>query len=162
MNELALVMAVQGVDTLEKERSIGRTARVAVVSAYCSGCGRRIELTPAGECPQGHLRSMLRDVRQGVAAPAAPVGSSAAERAPRTTPPPVEPSRAHELLAQVLGKAIVIVPAAVIIAFGLWTGYESVAGAGVSVLGAILMSVGSLVLTVGLAFVWASRRGRKR
>jgi len=133
-----------------------------VVSAYCSGCGRRIELTAEEECPQGHLRSMLRDVRQGVAAPAATAGTAAADRAPRATPLPVGPSRTHELLAQVLGKSIVIVPVAAIIAFGLWTGYESMAGTGASVLEAILMSVGSLVLTVGLAFVWASRRGRKR
>jgi uncharacterized membrane protein len=71
---------------------------------------------------------------------------------------PDEPSRYHELLAQVIGKSVVIVPAAAVIAFGLWTGYESVAGVGVSVLEAILMSIGSLALTVGIAFVWAARR----
>ena len=103
---------------------------------------------------------MLRDVRQGVAAPVRAADSIS--RAPRGTPPPPETSRSHELFAQFIGKSVVIVPVAAIIAFGLWTGYESMAGTGVSVLGAILMSAGSLALTVGLAFVWASRRGRKR
>jgi len=103
---------------------------------------------------------MLRDVRQGVAAPAhtaIPVG-----RTSRATSPPPETSRSHELFAQVIGKSVVIVPVAAIVAFGLWTGYESMAGTGASVLEAILMSAGSLALTVGIAFVWASRRGRKR
>jgi hypothetical protein len=133
---------------------------VLATSAYCSGCGRKVDLTPGGECPQGHLRSMLRDVREGVAAK--PAGVPAATRSPRpiATPPEVSPS--HEILAQVIGKSVVIVPAAAILAFGLWTGYESVAGTGVSVLSAILMSVGSLVLTIGIAFVWASRRGGRR
>ncbi len=128
-------------------------------SAYCSGCGRRVDLTPTQECPQGHLRSMLRDVRQGVAAP-----RTAAARAQAAGPvaPPSEPSRWHELLAQVIGKSVVILPVAAVIAFGLWTGYESVAGEGVSVLTAILLSAASLAFTVGLAFVWAARRGGSR
>jgi hypothetical protein len=103
---------------------------------------------------------MLRDVREGLAAP--PTASAGADRGRTPAPPLPETSPTHELLAQVIGKSVVIVPAAAIIAFGLWTGYESVAGKGVSVLGAILLSVGSLVLTVAVAFVWASRRGGSR
>lgn len=101
---------------------------------------------------------MQRDVREGVAAPPR-------SAAPTVSAPPAlsgDPSRSHEVMAQVIGKSVVILPVAAIIAFGLWTGYESVAGTGVSVLGAILMSVASLAGTIGLAFVWASRRGNKR
>lgn len=126
-------------------------------SAQCSGCGRRVDLTSAGECPQGHLRSMLRDVRQG----AAPARARTQDNLPavRWTEPSAGVSRWHELLAEVIGKSVVIVPVAAILAFGLWTGYEAVAGKGVSVLEAVLTSVGSLALTVGLAFAWAARRG---
>ena len=99
---------------------------------------------------------MLRDVRQG-AAPA-PAGTQDYRPAVRWTEPSAGMSRWHELLAQVIGKSVVIVPVAAVVAFGLWTGYEAVAGKGVSVLEAVLMSVGSLALTIGLAFVWASRR----
>ncbi len=125
-------------------------------SAQCSGCGRRVDLTSAGECPQGHLRSMLRDVRQGTAP--APATTQENRPAVRWTEPSAGMSRWHELLAEVIGKSVVIVPVAAIIAFGLWTGYEAVAGKGVSVLEAILTSVGSLALTIGLAFAWAARR----
>jgi hypothetical protein len=103
---------------------------------------------------------MLRDVRQGVAAPLAV--SSVSSTSSRPTAQPRETSPLHELLAQVIGKSVVIVPVAAIIAFGLWTGYEAVAGKGVSVFEAFLLSVGSLLLTVGLAFAWASRRGGSR
>jgi hypothetical protein len=126
-------------------------------SAYCSGCARRVDLTSEAECPQGHLRSMLRDVRQGVATPTPGVA--------RSQPPSLqasETSRWQEVLAQLLGKSVVIVPVAAIVAFGLWSGYESVAGQGVSTFEAMLLSVGSLALTVGLAFAWAARRGGRR
>ena len=130
---------------------------MVVRSAHCRGCGRRVELTAEGECPQGHLRSMLRDVREGVAVPQA-ASPLPAQSPSRPSVPVDDTSRGHEVLAMVLGKAIVIVPVAAILAFGLWTGYESVAGEGVSVAKALLLSAGSLALTVGLAFVWASRR----
>jgi hypothetical protein len=102
---------------------------------------------------------MLRDVRQR-AAPPRTVRPDV--RAAEPVAMPGDSPLWHELLAQVIGKAVVIVPVAAVIAFGLWTGYESVAGKGVSVLQAILLSVGSLALTVGIAFVWAARRGNKR
>jgi len=133
---------------------------VVVVSAHCRGCGRRVDLTPEGECPQGHLRAMLRDVRQGVAAQ--PTSVPATGRVSRPNVASTDPSRSHEILAQVIGKSVVIVPVAAVIAFGVWTGYESYAGRGVSVLGALLLSVASLLFTVGLAFVWASRRNGRR
>ena len=125
-------------------------------SAYCGGCRRRVDLTPEGECPRGHLRSMLRDVRRGAVAP--PAGAQGSGPVLRPADPLPAMSGSHEALAQVIGKSVVIVPAAAIIAFALWTGYESVAGEGVSVLQAILLSVGSLALTLGLAFAWAARR----
>jgi hypothetical protein len=98
---------------------------------------------------------MLRDVRLGTdALPTKTAIRHPAARAPASVSPT---SRRRDLLAQVIGKSVVIVPVAAVIAFGLWIGYESVAGRGVSVLMAILTSVGSLALTVGLAFVWAAR-----
>lgn len=134
---------------------------MVVRSAHCRGCGHRVDLTAEGECPQGHLKSMLRDVREGPATP--PTASPAPVRTRGTSPVPVaDVPRGQELLAVVLGKAIVIVPIAAILAFGLWTGYESAAGEGVSVAKALLISAGSLALTVGLAFVWASRRSAGR
>jgi hypothetical protein len=100
---------------------------------------------------------MLRDVRQGSSAPATERPAGRALSGEVTSE---ELSRRHELLAQVIGKSVVIVPAAAVLAFGLWTGYEAVAGQGVSLLQAILLSAGSLALTVGLAFVWAGLHGR--
>ena len=97
---------------------------------------------------------MLRDVREG-AAPQAPL--------PRVLGPSVEEMpRSHELTALVLGKSIVILPVFAVLAFGLWTGYEAASGDGVSVVQALLISAGSLALTIGLAFVWASRRNARR
>jgi len=127
--------------------------------AYCNGCGTRVQLTEQGECPRGHLRSMLRDVREGeVVATAAP---GAASGAPKPAAPLGQPA-SHELLSAVIGKAFVIVPLAAIVAFGLWTGYDFGVGSGMSVGLAILMSIASLAGTVGLAFVWARITSKKR
>jgi cation transporter-like permease len=105
---------------------------------------------------------MLRDVRSGAVVQAVGIpGSGAPPRtvtAPRFGTESPAPSRAHELFAQFIGKSVVLIPVAVIVAFGLWTGYESGAAQGLSVFEAAMISVGSLALTVGLAFVWASRR----
>lgn len=128
--------------------------------AYCNGCGRRVQLNNAGECPQGHLRSMLRDVRQGVEAE--PVRPARASDTRRKAGAPIEQPPSHELLSAIIGKAFVIVPVAAIVAFGLWTGYEQGIGSGMSAGAAGLMSVGSLVITVGLAFAWAAFRRKRR
>lgn len=122
--------------------------------AMCSGCGRRVVLTPQGECPQGHLRSMLRDIRDGVEPP--PVATVA----PTPRPPAPAPS-GDDLVAAVLGKAVIIVPIVAIIAFALWTGYEESVGSGTSAWVALLLSVGSLALTIGGAVLWVGMRKRK-
>jgi len=61
----------------------------------------------------------------------------------------------------VIGKAFVWVPVAAIVAFALWTGYEQGVGSGMSVGAALLMSLGSLAITIGIAFAWAAMRRRK-
>jgi hypothetical protein len=104
---------------------------------------------------------MLRDVRDGeVVVAAAPATTTGAPK-PGAAAPFGQPA-SHELLSVVIGKAFVIVPLAAIVAFGLWTGYEQGVGSGMSAGFAILMSIGSLAGTVGLAFVWARLASRKR
>ena len=97
---------------------------------------------------------MLRDVRTGAAPPAPSTGIAA--------PTVQDMPTSHELVAVVLGKAVIIVPVAAVLAFGLWTGYEAAARDGVSVVQALLISAGSLALTIAIAFVWASRRSGRR
>ena len=123
--------------------------------AYCSGCGRRVQLTESGECPQGHLRSMLRDVREGVEPDPRPGPATGPSRGGAVSG---EPPRSHEMLSAVIGKAFVLIPVGAILAFGLWTGYEQGVGGGMSAGVAALVSVASLVATVGLAFLWAAMR----
>jgi hypothetical protein len=128
------------------------------VSANCSGCGRRVELTEQGECPQGHLRSMFRDIREGGLPASQPLRSSS----PRVAAGPRQRSSdPGDALAWVIGKSVVIVPVAAILAFGLWTGFAGATAQGGSAGEAALISVGSLAVTVGIAFAIASRRKRR-
>jgi len=110
---------------------------------YCGECGSYVVLTERGTCPNGHPRSSLRGVREG----------SLAE-----TPAVAHPRRPeyHDdggLLAQVIGKGIIIVPVALVIGWGMWTGYEQFSGSGMSVLAKVALSFGSLVLTFGVTFM---------
>ena len=123
--------------------------------AHCSGCGRRVQLTAEGECPRGHLRSMLRDIREGTLAvepstPVVPVRK------------PASSAGQSDLAARIIGRSIVIVPIALLVAFGLWTSYEQGVGSGMNVGAAIMLSVASLGATIGGAFVWAAMRKRSR
>jgi hypothetical protein len=114
---------------------------------YCGECGRYVELTPDGACPDGHPRSSLRDVREGCVAQAPAVGTANA-------------AAYHDeggMLAQVLGKGIIIVPVALIVGWGLWTGYEQFGGSGMSVGQKLLYSALSLVATVVATFVLTLR-----
>lgn len=123
-------------------------------SAYCGGCGRRVTLTESGECPQGHIRSMLRDIREGEA-PASP-----AQAAPARPVPAAPADDQDDLVAGIIGKAVVFVPLALIVAFALWTGYLQMVESGhVSTWVAVLGSVGSLLGTVLLAVALA-KKGR--
>jgi hypothetical protein len=117
--------------------------------AYCGGCGRYIQLTPQVECPAGHPRSELRDVREG------PLPSARSNHSVATAAQAVDHS---DLIAQVIGKGVVLVPLALLSAFGIWTGYYQFPG---SPLMRLLMSIGSLGLTVGLAFLWYGMKRRR-
>ena len=117
--------------------------------AYCNGCGRYVQLTEVGEvCPAAHPRSELRDVREGVIEPPRE-GAQGAQ-------PYVDDGG---LLAKVIGNAVVLVPVGLVVAWGLWTGYEQF-GPGMPIWQKLGMSVVSLVTTVALAFLFAGRRGR--
>jgi len=124
--------------------------------AHCSGCARRVQLTDSGECPHGHLRSMLRDVREGVE-PA--VETPNAVSGPTTA---TSSERSDEFLSVVLGRAFVLVPVAAILAFALWTGYLQGVDTGMSTGGAVMISIVSLVATIGGAYVWWLMARRKR
>ena len=114
---------------------------------YCSGCGRYVQLTEqGGVCPSAHPRSDLRDVHDGYLESAA--GGVASTPLYRDE---------GGMLAQVIGKGIVLVPIGLIVAWALWTGYEQF-GPGLSVLAKIGWSVFSLALTVGLSFLLYGHR----
>ena len=114
---------------------------------YCNGCGRYVQLTEqGGVCPSAHPRSDLRDVHEGyLETPAEGVAN-----------PPIFRDEGG-ILAQVIGKGIVLVPVGLIVAWGLWSGYEEF-GPGLSVWAKIGWSIVSLIITVGLAFLFTGRR----
>lgn len=113
---------------------------------YCGECGSYVLLTERGTCPNGHPRSSLRGVREGSLAEVPAVAH--AHR-------PVYRDEGG-LLAQVLGKGIVIVPIALVVGWGMWTGYEQFSGSGMSVVAKLALSFGSLVLTFGGTYVWVA------
>jgi hypothetical protein len=128
------------VNAIDEVRKLARVG-------YCGECGRYVELTAEGVCPDGHPRSSLRDVREGCVAQAPSVGQ-------------VRHAEYHDqggLVAQVLGKGIIIVPVALIVGWGLWTGFEQFNGSGLSVGQKLLYSALSLVATVGAAFILTAR-----
>jgi|GEM_PF-3316939 len=94
---------------------------------------------------------MLRDIRDGVESPPAPrqVPAAASAAAPRH----------DELWMGIIGKSIVLIPLALLIAFALWTGYLQVVGTGGSKTVAVLSSVGSVVAVI--VAVWALSRRKK-
>ena len=114
--------------------------------AYCNGCGRYVQLTElGGVCPSAHPRSELRDVHEGhLEAPGEGVANTPIFR------------DEGGFLAQVIGKGIILVPIGLVVAWGLWTGFEG-SGPGLSVWAKIGWSVVSLVITVGLAFLFTGR-----
>jgi hypothetical protein len=117
---------------------------------YCGECGRYVELNAEGACPDGHPRSSLRDVREGCVAQAPVVGQARA----------AEYHDEGGMLAQVIGKGIVIVPVALIIGWGLLTGFERARMSGISGGMALLYAVLALAATVLGAFVQSWRRRR--
>lgn len=124
-------------------------------NAYCSECGTRVNLSESGECVRGHARSALRDVREGALA-AAPVASSVPSSRREDFAPPTG------LASQVIGKAIVLVPAAFVVLLALWSGYAGGAGMGLSPLMSWLSSIGSLALTAAGVWLWVWMRRRRQ
>jgi hypothetical protein len=128
-------------------------------NAYCNGCGARVTLAETGDCPNGHARSMLRDVQDGplqaaaIAATPHSVYPTSAEGGPNMT------SR-DEAAAKLIGRLTIILPAALVLVVGLYTGYAAGIQLGQSVVVAWLGSIGSMIVT-GLCvalLVWDRRR----
>jgi hypothetical protein len=122
---------------------------------YCGECGRYVELTAQGECPVGHPRSSLRDVREGSLAEAPAVARARADRereVAETSDPAL--GAGAGVLAKVIGWGIVIVPVALVVGWGLWAGYEEAASNGASGWTALGISAGSLVVTSVATFAW--------
>lgn len=127
-------------------------------NAHCMECGTRVELTEVGACPNGHPRSALRDVREGqvVAAQAA----SCAVRPSAVPERSVLPVAKEEVAANLIGKGIVIVPVAIVVIIGLWSGYAGGVAMGMSKAAAWVSSIGSLLSTGAIVWfiVWNKRR----
>lgn len=133
-------------------------------NAYCQECSTRVTLTEAGACPNGHPRSALRDVREGAAAqapaaPAAPVTVGGIEVVPGGSSTKLTAKTG--LASEIIGKGIVLIPLALILVIGLWTGYAGSRAEGLSPVLSWLSAIGSLVLT-GLVVVVLAKRRRKR
>jgi hypothetical protein len=137
----------------------GEMARVG----YCGECGRYVELTAQGECPVGHPRSSLRDVREGSLAEAPAVARARADREGEVAEMP-EPALGvgTGVLAKLIGWGIVVVPAALVVGWGLWAGYEEAASNGAPSWVALMISAGSLAVTFAVAFAWVWIRRHRR
>lgn len=125
--------------------------------AYCNDCNRYVQLSHQGECPDGHPRSALRDVRDGLLSDAPVIKPAIAAR---TDEEAIIASYDH-WFAKVAGKAIIILPVAVILAWGIWSGMEEFSGSGMSWMAKLSWSLVSLAVTIGGAFFF-SRMGRRR
>jgi hypothetical protein len=129
---------------------------------YCGECGRYVELTAQGECPAGHPRSSLRDVREGSLAEAPVVAKARADREREAAETPDPALRAGTgVLAKVIGWGVVVVPVAIVVGWGLWAGYEESASNGNGGWTGLGISAGSLVATVVATFVWVRMRRRR-
>ena len=59
---------------------------------------------------------------------------------------------------EIIGKSVVLIPLALLIAFAIWTGYLQVVGSGGSKTIGILSSVGSVLLTGLLIYLMSKRK----
>ncbi len=127
-------------------------------NAYCGECATRVMLAENGECENGHPRSALRDVQDG------PIASVTQPRVRVAAGLPVEGGpnlkASEETAAKLMGRLIIIVPLAIVIAFALWSSYAISLQFGMSKTSAWLSSVGDLLL-VGLG-VWFAVWNRRR
>jgi uncharacterized membrane protein (DUF485 family) len=129
-------------------------------NAYCNECATRVRLSASGECPNGHPRSALRDVREGEIAPAAT--PSARKSDPAAGTPNL--TAKEEAVAKTMGRLIIIVPAVIVLFIGLYTGYAAGVEFGQSKTEAWLTSIGSMILTgvIVALLVWDRRRKMNR
>ena len=124
---------------------------------WCSECGRYVNVRDDDSCENGHGRSSLRDIREGVAPAARPVAQAAQPPAPK-----VRDEAAALRISKWIGVTVVVVPVVLIVVWGLATGFAQGRGSGMSTGAALGYSVGTLVVTVGSAFVWAAMKKRNR
>lgn len=123
--------------------------------AYCSGCGRYVELTYQSECPEGHPRSSLRDVRDGTLAAAPNVATVA--NAPTAEEAAFQVQNSPAVKAA--GIAIIAVPVALVLIWGLYSGMAEF-GDSMAWPAKLGLSAVSLVGTIGLAFLFYRRKRR--
>jgi len=128
-------------------------------TAFCSGCNRYVQLSPEGECREGHPRSALRDVREGTLQSAPAVRATAAAPAPSAELAAI--ASYDNIFAKLAGKAIIVAPVALILAWGIWSGMAEFGGSGMSWIAKLFWSLFSLALTVGGAFFWAGLHKRR-
>ena len=102
---------------------------------------------------------MLRDVREGILE-AAPVARPAAAPAPSAELAAI--ASYDNVFAKVAGKAIIIAPVALILAWGIWSGMAEFGGSGMSWIAKLFWSLFSLALTVGGAFFYAGFHKRRK
>jgi hypothetical protein len=129
-------------------------------TAFCSGCNRYVQLSPEGECREGHPRSALRDVREGTLQSAPVVRTAVAAPAPSAELAAI--ASYDNIFAKLAGKAIIIVPVALIVGWGIWSGMAEFDGSGMSWFTKLLWSLGSLALTVGGVFFFAGLHKRRK
>jgi len=137
-------------------------------NAYCNECGTRVPLTESGACASGHPRSALRDVREGEC-PAGPLprpsgAPATAQQAGAGASGSPNLTRSQDAAAKTVGRLIIVVPAVIVLAIGLWTGYAMGVGMGQSKTEAWLWSIVSMVAmgVVVAMIVWNRRRKMNR
>lgn len=123
-------------------------------SGYCSECGAYVELLDDLSCASGHPRSSVRDVRDSSQVPASP---PAASRAPRAA----QGEGRDEMVSKIIGWSVIVVPVAIVFAIAVAI-TEPQFDKSMPTPVAWLASAGSVMLTIGLAFVWSRFRRRNR
>ncbi|MDR3686020.1 MAG: hypothetical protein P4L93_03550 [Coriobacteriia bacterium] len=128
-------------------------------TAFCSSCNRYVQLSPEGECTEGHPRSALRDVREGSLQSAPDLRTAASTAMPSAELAAI--ASYDNIFAKLAGKAIIIAPVALILAWGIWSGMAEFGGSGMSWIAKLFWSLFSLLLTVGGAFLYAGLHKRR-
>ncbi len=115
----------------------------------------------AGQCANGHPRSALRDVREGE--PAAPVARPAATTRPNAGAVPTStPGSSNELASQVIGKAIIIVPAVLVGVVMVGLSEPQFEGLGWPPAVSWFVAFVSVAITLGVAALLGWVRGKRQ